>query len=275
MDGQFLMSYTSSIYLGGEIISSGVWLTVDSDDFRHLPIEQGHPTRSKGVKSPQLSEELRKGMIGFENWLNKTGYPVTIFVIADQLHGEFLEWLQRITIEHDVLIGCHGLTHRSWSAWGKDKQGFSESLSQAISRIKEAVGDSYRPWFRAPAGYIAPWMAEVLSENGIELDSSVNPSWLVRRKSAGGWNNVIESMNSVGVIEKPWLTKWSLPICGPALFRFPLSIIAKRTWKRIDGKVGGPEMEQTVYWHLLDHARQNGKWFPPLRNQIAKIAPES
>lgn len=256
---------------GGEIISSGVWLTVDSDDLRHLPREQGHPTRSKGVTSPELSYEFRKGMLGFEHWLKEKGYPVTIFVIADQLHGEFLEWIQRITSQYNVLIGCHGLTHRCWSAWGEDQEGFSNALSESISKIKQAVGDAYRPWFRAPAGYIASWMAPILKQNGIELDSSVNPSWLVRSKSAGGWNKVTVAMNESGIEERPWLTKWGLPVCGPALFRFPLSLIANRAWKQIDGEVGGPEMKQTIYWHILDHARENGKWFPPIRSQKVKI----
>lgn len=214
-------------------------------------------------------------MQGFERWLEETGYPVTIFVIADQLHGEFLKWLQRMVSEYEIHIGCHGLTHKSWSAWGEDVEGFSLALSESINKIRDAVGEAYRPWFRAPAGYIAPWMAQVLSENGIEVDSSVNPSWLVRNKSAGGWSNVAKAMDEAGIIEKPWLTKLTLPACGPALFKFPLSIIANRAWRNLEGEISGPEGNQTIYWHILDHARQGGNWSPPLRSRKVKIAQES
>ena len=72
-----------------------VWLTVDSDDLRHTPKSQGHPTRSKGVIHEGTSEEMLVAMGKFRDWLDRTQVSLTIFVIADQLDDPiFKEWLQ-------------------------------------------------------------------------------------------------------------------------------------------------------------------------------------
>ena len=49
-----------------------VWLTVDSDDIRHTPKFQGHPTRSKGVAHKGTSNEMKDAMNAFRNWLDRT-----------------------------------------------------------------------------------------------------------------------------------------------------------------------------------------------------------
>jgi hypothetical protein len=98
-----------------------VWLTVDSDDIRHTPKFQGHPTRSKGVAHKGTSNEMKDAMNAFRNWLDRTQVTLTIFVIADQLDDDvFSEWLADLLQNHpQVTIGCHGLTHRCWSAFPK------------------------------------------------------------------------------------------------------------------------------------------------------------
>ena len=64
-------------------------MTVDCDDFRHIPKYQGHPTRSKKqIVSTQLSEQFAAGIIGFEKWFDSHNSPVTLFVIADSLQDE-------------------------------------------------------------------------------------------------------------------------------------------------------------------------------------------
>ena len=53
------------------------------------------------------------------------------------------------------------------------------------------------------------------------MDSSVNPSWLVKHKAGGAsWNAVLAAMREVGVVERPWLTRWRLPATGPLCFGF-------------------------------------------------------
>ena len=258
-----------------------LWLTVDSDDLRHLPQNQGHPTRSRSLsptKTTPPSPRLRKGMIGFSHWhLEKPSErAATIFVIADQLKDEeFQQWLTNLLSESDyITVGCHGMNHRSWSAWGEDVDGFTQALRQAKMEIQEVVGKYWRPWFRAPAGYIAPWMSEVLANEGFTVDSSVNPSFLVHRKTGKGnsWKKVKEAMKEFGLVERPWLTSEIGPACGPALHIPLLRGFAKRAWKRISNLplasdaviCDGSKEIVTVYWHLHDHARGGGKWVPPL-----------
>ena len=61
------------------------WLTVDSDDLRHLPKFQGHPRRSKPIAQERISSIFQLGMQRFSEWLDTHNFPVTMFVIADQL----------------------------------------------------------------------------------------------------------------------------------------------------------------------------------------------
>jgi hypothetical protein len=118
-------------------------------------------------------------------------------------------------------------------------------------------------------------MASVLSDEGYVVDSSVNPSRLVKSKSGGeGWRAVEKAMTKVGVVERPWLTRFTLPVNGPALFRFPLSINARRAWKRAPALLLPEQLSMvekpdeditTVYCHVLDFARNQASWVPPLR----------
>ena len=128
------------------------------------------------------------------------------------------------------------------------------------------VKTSWRPWFRAPAGYIAPWMAPVIAKAGFELDSSVNPSWLVRKKAGPwkDWNAVMKALKDSGVESKPWLCRFTLPTCGPALSIPFLRWNARRAWSKLGPFVSPDETDETVYWHILDHRKQDGTWKPPL-----------
>ncbi len=246
-----------------------VWLTVDSDDLRHVPSAQGHPSRSKGVSHTGTSQTMRIAMDSFRRWLDRTHVTLTIFVIADQLDDEeFASWLSDLIAAHpQVTIGCHGLTHRCWSAFPKDEEGLLAALVEADVKLHQFAGDAWRPWFRAPAGYIAPWMAPVIAKAGFELDSSVNPSRLVRRK-AGPWKDwgaVEKALKDSGLKSMPWLTHNGLPTCGPALSIPILAFNARRAWRDLGPFVEPDEATHTVYWHILDHHKRKGEWAPPLR----------
>ena len=264
---------------------NATWLTVDFDDLRHVPSFVGHPTRSKHtydevVKAglqETLSEQFIQGMHGFTSWLESNTYPVTLFVIGDLFLSEkFEQWFSKLlnTFGQRITVGCHGWRHKSWSAWPEDADGFSSDLAKATEKIAKHAGESFRPWFRAPGGYIAPWMAPVLAKQDYVLDSSINPSWLVQRKAGKGnsWRDISRALEKSNIVSRPWKTHWSLPINGPALSLFPLSIIAKRGWKNTPPPFNTNSFEEdlmsskfnvsTVYWHLLDHARK--KWEPPL-----------
>lgn len=258
---------------------SSTWLSIDFDDLRHLPKHSGHPTRSiqphHTLDNKQLSEEFVKGMAGLEKWLNSTEYPVTFFIIADLFeNADFTTWIQRIIKQFPqrITVGNHGMTHRSWSAWPEDKEGFELALIESNKVLKQYCSSSLRPWFRAPAGYIAPWMAPVLAKNGFEVDSSVNPSWLLKTKAGQqkSWLKVEQSMKQNGIVEIAWKTKWSLPINGPALHIPLLRGIASRAWKKspavdsLDNHLQSDSKITALYWHLIDHSRNKSTWTPPL-----------
>lgn len=262
------------------------WFTVDTDDFRHLPKHQGHPTRSTETyqgPSTELSDAFRLGWKGFLSWMEEHEGAVTLFLITDLLEkGSFAELLSDALqrFPERLTVGCHGHTHRSWSAWGEDPDGFAAMLTTSTTLLKAHTGEAFRPYFRAPNGYIGPWMAAVLAAQGYTVDSSVNPSWLVKHKAGGAtWSEVKQAMVEAGVVERPWMTRWGLPVNGPALFRFPLSIAARRAWKTADKFLQPSELSRveraneevsTVYCHVLDFARQNGRWTPPLHGHRAK-----
>ena len=256
-------------------------MTLDTDDFRHLPTHQGHPTRSKKPfdgPTTRLSRPFLDGWSRFLEWMEGHDGAVTVFVISDLLEDEEFPELLRGALErfpNRLTVGCHGHTHRSWSAWGEDVDGFQAMLERSTEVLKMHAGEAFRPYFRAPNGYIAPWMAPVLADAGYVVDSSVNPSWLVRSKSGGkGWRAVENAMSKAGVVERPWLTKLSLPVNGPALFQFPLSMVARRAWRRVPPLLEPEQLSMverddesitTVYCHVLDFARHQASWVPPLR----------
>ncbi|MBJ03227.1 MAG: hypothetical protein CMB65_00790 [Euryarchaeota archaeon] len=249
------------------------WLSVDSDDLIHLPSCRGHPHRSS-IPMPTwktdgyvASEELLEATDAFLQWV-ENGPEVTIFLIAEQLDcPEFTKRMQRLLQLPNILFACHGWGHRCWSAWPENTTEFSEMLIASRDRISAFAGDSWRPWFRAPGGYIAPWMAASLAGAGFRLDSSVNPSRWVIRKMRGHWSQVMQSMEQCGVIERPWLTTIFGPACGPALRLYPFRLLAIGAWKRHSKQiVKDPESSEvtTLYWHILDHGRKSGRWTPPL-----------
>ena len=61
-------------------------MTVDTDDLRHLPAHQGHPTRSKAPfegSLDRLSKPFTNGWNRFLDWMGGQEGAVTLFVISD------------------------------------------------------------------------------------------------------------------------------------------------------------------------------------------------
>ena len=153
-----------------------------------------------------------------------------------------------------IALGALGL--RTRKAWWRRVQA-------SLKANAAAFGDQAKPWFRAPSGYVAPWMAQPLAEAGVVLDSSINPSRLVRRKAgpARNWTDVAHAMEEAGVVERPWHVQRGWPTCGPALHLPGLAGRARRAWRNlppvlnvegIDAVAMPGEDVTTVYWHVTD-----------------------
>jgi len=263
---------------------SRTWLTVDTDDAHHRPWRQGHPTRSKDPSGQWTARQPSKAWIAsierFGDWVQQTGHAVTVFVIQDQLvHPHARKALLDLAARCGTLLtfASHGTSHRSWGAWPEDAAGLTAAVKRSFAANEEAFGEQARPWFRAPSGYVAPWMAEALAQAGVTVDSSVNPSRLVRRKAGPTrrWSDVIEAMDHAGVLERTWHVHRGWPVCGPALHLPGMAGRARRAWnnlppllmaEEVKGAVEGRDELATVYWHVVDHMRRKGRWRPPLRS---------
>ena len=90
-------------------------------------------------------------------------------------------------------------------------------------------------------------MAPVIAKAGFELDSSVKPSWLVRRRqghgrmACGG-----KTLKDSGLVSRPWLCRYSLPTCGPALSIPFLAWNARKAWSEL-GPFVYPDEQRLQY----------------------------
>lgn len=274
-------------------MTSRYWFSVDSDDLHHHPSISGHPTRSKvspwclNLDSRLMSNTLNQSFKSLEKWwlTRRDDETLTIFVIAEQFEDPlFVDAICSIQNSRPGLrIGIHGLKHICWSAWGDRSEEFNYAISESIRIIQSFSGDSFRPWFRAPGGYISPWMIPILKKNEITLDSSINPSWLLKKKSGknengkfNGWQQVRNELKNNQIIEREWLVKHGLPTNGPALHIPLLKSHSKWVWNRKLSNLQCSNDQElldssvsitSIYWHVLDHNRQGG-WTPPIPREM-------
>lgn len=261
------------------IMKNRVWLSVDTDDFQYLPDVQGHKSRSNGKnfdsENYYPSDSLIRGFSGFCLWMRTNDFPVTIFVIASQLENDkFREMLAEIIEDFPdrITLGCHGYSHRSWSSFEPDVERFVSMLEKSNEIISAFDSHRYRKWFRAPSGYIAPWMAKPLKKAGFVVDSSINPSFIMNYKyGSSNYKQTMTAINQSGLIERSWKCKNGLPVCGPALFKFPLSVNSRNAWRnageiipreQVIDEVESNKQIDTFYWHILDFSRNDGTWVP-------------
>lgn len=119
-------------------------------------------------------------------------------------------------------IASHGYNHRLVS--GMSPEEFRIDIQKTNRAVYEASG--ILPFgYRAPYFVIMPWMLDILKENGMKYDSSINIRWFNKKTI---FNNKIAKRDerfSVFPIQNYNLLGINLPNCGGGYFRlYPYKI---------------------------------------------------
>lgn len=157
-------------------------VTVDIEDWYHLAPITGAPA-SKFRDVPDFFNQwhsrydyLSKPTINVLNILQELSIRATFFVVADVV--EHYPGLVENIAERGHEIACHGL-HHACKIHPKTKKplmtkaGFKERTIEAKTILEKAIGREVIG-YRAPNGYIAGWMIDILEEIGFKYDSSVS-----------------------------------------------------------------------------------------------------
>jgi peptidoglycan-N-acetylglucosamine deacetylase len=264
---------------------SKIALTVDIEDWYHLPPITGAPTskykdvpgffKSWNAPFDYLSIPTNKTL----NLLQELDIKATFFVVADVVQ-HYPGLVEKIVAEgHE--IACHGLHHacKIDPATKKPlmtKTEFKERTLEA-KEILEKISNKKIAGYRAPNAYVAGWMIDVLEEIGFKYDSSVSANSLYNKTDSKlkkvdtrmyypELGSLEPGNNSRGIIEIPWphlQIMGRLPAGGGPLVRLLGAeyIIAglKNSLKR------GPT---TFYFHPIDMTEDNFPLSPSLINKL-------
>ncbi|MBN1893437.1 polysaccharide deacetylase family protein [bacterium] len=164
-------------------------LFIDLDEWYHCRWATGSADSRWADLQACFREQYRSGRPGGDiekptlqilDVLNRAGIHATFFVL-----GEIAEWypgLLRSIAGYGHEIACHGMHHTDMTRLSREQ--FSTDLKKA-RRILESESRNPIIGFRAPNLVIAPYLHEVLAEQGFTYDSSVCPS----RKLFGKFGN--------------------------------------------------------------------------------------
>ena len=167
----------------------------------------------------------------FEGYLNRIldlldeqETKATFFVVG-KMALDFSEIVKRID-GHGHEIGCHSNCHTWISKMNRNE--FFEDTSQAVNNLEQCIGKKVKA-YRAPAFSIGEgnlWAFEVLSQCGIEYDSSVFPAC----RDFGGFRGFASQTPTVirtkeGVVKEfpiplTHLMKADVAFSGGGYFRF-------------------------------------------------------
>ncbi len=257
-----------------------VALSVDVEDWYHVPAVTG----SSFAKYDSVDHFFRSWE-GRYDYLTKPTYrtlelldahdvTATFFIVADVV-DRYPGLVEEIaTRGHE--IGCHGLHHECAIDADTKQPRFSrpayrDRLLEAKRVLEDATGQSVTG-FRAPGGYVAGWMLDVLEEVGFTYDSSVSKNSLYNKTDSElrgvGTTPYVPQTTSLEphgertFVELPWpyleTRVAKIPVGGGPMLRFLprplLSYGLSQALKRGD---------TSFYFHPIDLARES---FPAVGN---------
>lgn len=143
-------------------------LTIDIEDWFHCDFISDSSTWSR------YETRVYKGTEDILVALNERKIKATFFILGwiAEKYPEVVKMIQKEGHE----IGCHSYIHELVHRMNPEE--FREDTKKAISLIENITGEKII-YYRAPAFSITektPWAFEIMSEFGIEYDSSVLPS---------------------------------------------------------------------------------------------------
>ena len=160
-----------------------------------------------GVESPhslstRFSAEGCRALLGL---FGKFNVKTTFFVtgVFARNHPDIVR--EMVTRGHEV--ACHGNVHRDLSKLSYDE--LKVDISVALASVEAAAGVKIRG-FRSPRNMVNPQLYRVLSELGLDYDSSVHPAILPGHLLGFLGRGDVHLVG--GVVEVPMSTLFGLPI---------------------------------------------------------------
>lgn len=168
--------------------------------------------------------------------LEDTNTKATFFVIG-WIAKTYPDVVKRIAEKYE--IGSHTMNHQL--VWQQSPDEFRDDVESSLKLLQDVTGKEVK-YFRAPGFSIRPseaWAFDILTELGIEVDSSVFPAKHAHGGFPGFGNGepAIISVNGKSIKELPISTKQiaghNIIYSGGGYFRlFPYWLIKK--WAKMD-----------------------------------------
>lgn len=212
----------------------------------------------------QYPSAIHEGMENCLNLLKEYNAKATFFFVGwlAERYPEIVKW----TVEQGHEIGTHTYTHKFISSM--DAEEFQSSLQKSIHVLKTIAPEQEIIGHRAPAFSLdrkKTWQFDILQQNGIRYDSSINPhqTYLYGDADASRFPYQIEKIIEIppSVIE---LTGKRFPVGGGGTLRILPECYLRFARRRFVCE-GYPAV---VYMHPWEFVPNHPKLKLPLKLQI-------
>lgn len=188
-------------------------LTIDLEDWFHSldPVPSNWKNYDRRI---DYSAKLILDLLAEKN------SKATFFILGDvaKYHTDLIRHIH--SMEHE--IGSHGLNHKF--IYNQSKEEFRDDIGKSISILSDVIGESITS-YRAPYFSITKkslWAFDILSEEGIKIDSSIFP--IFNHRYGIPDNSRLPYQMENGLWEWPITTYKTflsnLPFAGGVYFRF-------------------------------------------------------
>jgi polysaccharide deacetylase family protein (PEP-CTERM system associated) len=168
----------------------------------------------------------------------------TFFVLGKI--AEMIPSLVNEIISEGHEIASHGYNHKLISAMSPEE--FKIDIEKTNCAINDATG-IFPVGYRAPYFVFLPWMIEILRENGLKYDSSINIRWLNKWKDVVNTVELGQTNNfSIFPIQNYNIFGMNIPNCGGGYFR----LYPYKNFKALFDKSINPFGMRIFYIHPWD-----------------------